>query len=641
MSSSEPCPSTQRPRVSPRALLLALALMGPNAYWIIQIERVRQGPYPSILSLYVNVVFILLILVGTNGLVRRLRARWALQPGELATVYTLLALATSLSGMDLVQCLIQMLGHGVYFATPSNRWEQTFLRLFPRRLLIQDREGVVGYYEGHSTFYTAEHLRLWGGPLLIWGTFLTVITGVLLCLSVLFRRRWVEEERLSFPLTRLPLDLVQSSSSLFRNRWMWAGFSLAAGVDILNGLHFLFPVVPKIQVTHFDLSPYLVNPPWNSLGWTPLAFNPMIIGLGYLLPVDLLFSCWFFYLFWKLERIVGALAGWSGVPEFPFVEHQVLGGCLGLVGAFLWLERGYLQQVIQSIRRGEDSGEAMSYRAAGVGVVVGVAGLVAFSIWAGLTWWLATLFFGLYFLMAFLVTRIRAELGPPVHDFYGLGPGRMILRILGSANIAPRDAGLLGLYWWFTSGYQNTPMVNHIEGLKLAQQTHGEPRRLAGVLMIGTVVGIGASAWALLHLGYRLGASAKFFAGTGYGSVLFSELQDLFDHPRPADARANAALLGGLLGVVGLMALRTRFVGLPLHPMGYVLSGNWGMGLIWFPLFLSWLIKRLVLRAGGLRAYRHSQPFFLGLVLGECVIGPAWSWLGIALDVPTYNFWGA
>jgi hypothetical protein len=36
-----------------------------------------------------------------------------------------------------------------------------------------------------------------------------------------------------------------------------------------------------------------------------------------------------------------------------------------------------------------------------------------------------------------------------------------------------------------------------------------------------------------------------------------------------------------------------------------------------FPLFVAWLLKWLLLRAGGLRLYRAGLPFFLGLIIGH------------------------
>src|SRR5205085_3333289 len=61
--------------------------------------------------------------------------------------------------------------------------------------------------------------------------------------------------------------------------------------------------------------------------------------------------------------------------------------------------------------------EALSYRAAFLGLGAGFAGLVAFSVIGGMSPWLSAAFFLLFFAIVLVVCRIRAELGPPVHDF--------------------------------------------------------------------------------------------------------------------------------------------------------------------------------------------------------------------------------
>jgi hypothetical protein len=42
---------------------------------------------------------------------------------------------------------------------------------------------------------------------------------------------------------------------------------------------------------------------------------------------------------------------------------------------------------------------------------------------------------------------------------------------------------------------------------------------------------------------------------------------------------------------------------------------------MWLPVCLTWLLKGVLLRYGGLRAYRRALPFFLGLILGEFSAG--------------------
>ena len=43
--------------------------------------------------------------------------------------------------------------------------------------------------------------------------------------------------------------------------------------------------------------------------------------------------------------------------------------------------------------------------------------------------------------------------------------------------------------------------------------------------------------------------------------------------------------------------------------------------------------------SSGLSGYRRAEPFFLGLILGEFVVGAAWTLVGIGLHKPTYDFW--
>ena len=44
-----------------------------------------------------------------------------------------------------------------------------------------------------------------------------------------------------------------------------------------------------------------------------------------------------------------------------------------------------------------------------------------------------------------------------------------------------------------------------------------------------------------------------------------------------------------------------------------------------------------MLRYGGLKSYRRSLPFFLGLVLGDYVTGALWSLIGVFGNVPAYG----
>ena len=103
----------------------------------------------------------------------------------------------------------------------------------------------------------------------------------------------------------------------------------------------------------------------------------------------------------------------------------------------------------------------------------------------------------------------------------------------------------------------------------------------------------------------------------------------------------DAWFLGGGFAVsLFLMAMRTAFLWWPFHPVGLAVSSSWAMNYMWFPLFIAWVAKAAILRSSGLKGYRTALPFFLGLVLGEFVIGGFWNLVGLIFRLEIYRFWG-
>ena len=68
-------------------------------------------------------------------------------------------------------------------------------------------------------------------------------------------------------------------------------------------------------------------------------------------------------------------------------------------------------------------------------------------------------------------------------------------------------------------------------------------------------------------------------------------------------------------------------------------SSTWTMGMLWFSIFISWVIKNTILRFGGISLYRKVFPFFLGLLLGEYFVGGAWVVIGVIFDIEVYSFY--
>src|ERR1051326_8487952 len=144
-----------------RSLLVSVLLIPPNAYWLVQMERVRYSAHPTTISLFFNVVFLLLVVTVINAGVASFRRRAALNRGELLVVYAMLAVASCMPAHDFQQVLVPMLNWPYRFATASNRWADLFFNYLPTRIMVPDKDTNVGFYGGNATLYSLAILRAW------------------------------------------------------------------------------------------------------------------------------------------------------------------------------------------------------------------------------------------------------------------------------------------------------------------------------------------------------------------------------------------------------------------------------------------------------------------------------------------------
>jgi hypothetical protein len=91
--------------------------------------------------------------------------------------------------------------------------------------------------------------------------------------------------------------------------------------------------------------------------------------------------------------------------------------------------------------------------------------------------------------------------------------------------------------------------------------------------------------------------------------------------PRPESFVLMAV---GAASMVLLMNLHHRFTWWPLNPIGYLMGASWPMINFWFPVFVGWLVKTLVLHYGGPKTYRALLYGFLGWIMAEFFSAGLW-----------------
>ena len=626
---------TSQLRITWRSILISFLLIPFNCYWSIQRGLIWGGP-PTTLSLFYNVIFCVFVLTVLNIGLKHLIPGLAFRQSELLTIYSLLSMATAIGGFDTIQVLIQVLGHPFWFATAENEWRELFWRYIPRWLTVDDFTVLKSYYNGDSTFYLKNHIYAWLRPVAWWSAFLIVMSFVMLCLASIFRQQWTEREKLSYPNIQLPLEMTKKvSNGILGNYLLWVGFGIAGGLNMLNSLHYLMPTVPEIKL-YTDISSFFTEKPWSSIGRIRLRCFPYAIGIAFFIPLDLSFSCWFFFLFWKLQRILGSMAGLHSLPGFPYAEAQSAGSyiCIGCIA--LWFCRRHFQHIWKSIVNTSklvDIKEPMPYRLAVTGFLIGTFLLILFAHRAGMKLDIAVFFFSIYLLLSITITRMRAEIGHPAHELYWRGPDSILLTTLGPKGIGSSSLSIIALFWGFTRAQRGHVMPHQLEAFKLAS-TIDNKRRLVWATMCSILIGTLVSFWILLDLSYERGALRP-----GWGGETIRRLESWITTPTHTDVPATMFMGFGFVLTLLLMVGKTRWFWIPFHPVGYPLGPTFSMVWLWFSFFLGWVIKWVILKHGGLGFYRRSIPLFLGLILGEFVIGGGWSLIGVLFQIPVYVFW--
>lgn len=626
------------PGVTTKAIILALILIPLNNYWILYMETgVWWTQYPTTMSIFFNAVFILFVLTCLNLAARRWLKRWVFSQGEMLTIYIMLNLASAVCATDMIQVLVPMLGHPFWFASPENEWEELFWRYIPRWLTVSDKSVLTDYYGGESTLYESYKIKAWLIPALWWIGLFFALLFVMLCINVIVRRQWMEREKLAYPIARLPYELTgeETRKALFRNKLFWIAFGIVGVIDIVNVLNYFYPTVPNLYV-RTNLNQFFTEKPFSAIGWTPFAFYPFIIGLGYFMPLDLSFSCWFFYLFRKSQMVFGAIAGLKSLPNFPYDREQSLGAYIGLSIFALWSGRHYIRGILKTAmsRSTDDMSEPMRYRTALFGILGGFIFIVFFFTKAGMSLWVVLLAFCIYYALSVGITRMRAESGAPAHDLHFMGPDYAIPAIVGTKRLGASNLTVLTFLYSFNRAHRAHPMPHQLEGFKLAEQTGINTRRLTYAICLAVLVGMIASFWIYLHVTYRFGGSGW----TGWES--FNRLQQWLSYPGGTDYPAASFIGAGMVFSIFLQIMRVRLFWWPFHAVGYAVSGaaDWCMNWIWASLLVSCLVKWIILRHGGVKTYRKAIPFFIGMVLGEFVTGSVFSIAGLIYGTRVYAF---
>jgi hypothetical protein len=625
--------------LTPRALIVALLLTVVAGLWVRQAEIVVLSTQISESVPAIPGLAALVLLLGINGLLRLVPRARPFTRAEILVIFLFVTVASTIMGIGVTQFLFTLMTAPFYMTTDGIDANRPFLS---RLLAPHDTLAVKRLYEHAPDGRVPWHL--WLTPALCWLGFFLALWWTLYCLMALFYRAWADDERLSFPLVALPMEMTESGARtpFFRNRLMWGGFALAAVYNLINIAHAFSPPVPAIG-KEFDLSALFTALPWSEM--KPISFHirPELVGLGFLVSTEISLTVWTSYLALKLFAVAGA-AGGSPPGLLPMAQEQGMGAYLTLAVLLVWLSRARLHTALRAAltNRPADGPEGVRYRWLYAGLLVGFAACWGFMAAAGMGAWVALIYLGIVVAVALVYGRLRAEAGVPLVWLFPYGMQKdVLLYSLGSQPLlhaGPATLSVLTLFMFLARGYYPELTGYQIEGMEMARRANFRPSRLVFALCLAVGMGFALGWFNHLVPYYRYGAAqlrggmwGDWLSTTAYQSAIAYRSTP---HP-PELPRLYATGAGGMI-VFLLWLLRLRFVGFWFHPLGYIMTCSYG-SLIWGPFLIVWLLKSLILRYGGLRLYKQFIPFFLGLALGHfAVAGIFWgltgAWSGDAVQ---------
>jgi len=595
--------------------------------------------------------FLVLLNRGMRGIGRRLR----LSAAELAMIYCMMVVACMVSSRGVMEKIIPLLVTTNYYADSSNHWQALFSPHIKKWMVAFDPSGPA---QQPAAKFFFEGLRggeaipwqAWVVPLACWAALVGLVLFAFLCITAILRRQWMDNEKLTFPLVQLPVELAGAGDGqdILKNKLLWLGMALPAVVFTINGLHNAMPALPQITL-NYPLESLTTTRPWSEMGWTEAYISFAAIGFFFLLPSELLFSLWFFALFSRVQNVVGASYGMD-MPQMPmyptrlYLGYQVAGAYVVLAGYMLYASIPHLKRVARATltgSKGEDDNELLSYRTAFWGLIISFCLILVWCKLAGMSLWVAALeFFVFLFVIAVVMARSTAEAGVLMTEtsFRPVDLYRMFAPV---AHLGPANLAILAFTdTAFIRDQRGLLLTGFLDGLKIGDGARVRRGAMLWVFVIGIIAAMLVAGAMHIWLPYTKGAVNLY--QYPYSSGNLWGFQDYAAHMTGAAPAAGwqpkVFFLVGVLFTVFLTYMRAAYFWWPLHPLGYALCVSWTMGVFWFPCLIAWFVKTIILRYGGMKLFIKARPWFLGMVLGEFAMAVIWALISGATGITAPAF---
>lgn len=636
---------------------LGMAAVGYLNDWSLELNFLANNLVPpTIFGL------LLLGLMVVNPLLSLVRLR-RLAPGEWSVIVSLMMVCAVISGPGLMWQFNDVLVRPHYYRQLNPGWQkQNLLQYAPRIMLVDpgdDYERVVGGFlagvtPGRMPPPGAIPWHAWRRTLGFWMPLIALGFIAAICAAVVVHRQWAHRERLRYPVAEFASEILRGAgegrfAAIFHNRRFWIGFAISFTILLINGLQAWHP--DSIQIpTKLDFSAMAQKwPRLNSVPRSDWLLNPRFFFIGiafaYFISSDVSLAVGINHILFAavfLSLLDSGLDQSHAVLCGGFWSYQAFGAYVGMGVMILYVGRSYYRALLARVvgLGGRDGTvDRTSVWAARAGLAAAVCMVLILVLVVHLDWMLATLFVLIVGLLFLVLTRINAETGLIIIQpmWWPMG---VLLGLFGINALGPDMLTILGL---LSAGLVMDPracmMPMAANALRLSERQGVSTRRLAGWMVPAVLLALVVGMFATIYVQYAFGQGGHFFWGKNVGGYAFEvvgrELPSFLSDPagwhefrisqtQPSKLFTYGAGLGLVL-VLTLSFLRTKFTWWPVHPLLFLIWHADNTRPIAPSFLLGWFIKGAVTRFGGSQTYRRNKPLFVGLVSGEFLAAILWA----------------
>jgi len=495
------------------------------------------------------------------------------------------------------------------------------------------KPGSLGHLTGASFA-----LHQWIGPLSIYIIFTFFVFIATFALAVIVRRQWFDYERFTAPLAQLSLSVFGEkpgggfgSNPIYKNPFFSVGAGLGLVWGVLRIINAYTGAIPLAEI-RVELKPILSAAAWGGM-WDSVVFTVFgtAIAVALLMELNMSLSIVVGFLIYRSLFWLAQAQGLSTHGDFPFANHQMIGGFLCYALLIVFFMRAYLWQVIKKsvvADIGSQSKGVLQYRYAMLVLLFCGIGISVLSLLLGFT--ISAMVFGFLLILAvtFIGMKIRTEAGVAASSYTPLSQLFIIFPLFGGLSFFGVQTTTFLLL--FTALYQATIIGGlQLEFIEVSKRLHIKPNHVVYIVLLGFAGGMFIGGWSQMITLFSNGANS--FSHTYDFAPKNLQLQHLYHELIEASTQLQQSQsatglwqpeYAGLVFNAVLTALVTilrQFIsGFWFHPIGVIVSSSHFVALCWGSILTGLIIRFIVLRIGGAGAVRAKLiPAAVGLFVGS------------------------